>query len=260
MSVVAVAGCGLLGLAVGSFLNVVVHRVPLGLSVVRPGSSCPSCATVLRPWDNIPLLSWILLRGRCRACGMPISLRYPALEALTAAVFVVTALRFGLSWSLPAQLAFVAGLLALAAVDLERYLLPRAIVYPTLGIVATGLLVAAFAGHQWGRLGVAAFCAIGSFALFFIIQFVRPRWLGFGDVRLAALLGLALGWLGGWTLLVAFMAANLLGATVGIALMAAGRASRTTALPYGAFLTAGALFALVWGAPTIAWYSHTFRR
>jgi leader peptidase (prepilin peptidase)/N-methyltransferase len=204
----------------------------------------------------VPVVSWLVLRGRCRNCGAPISIRYPAVELLTGLLFALTAVRFGASWSLPGELAFVGGVIALAAVDLERYLLPRAILYPASALVAIGLLVAAAATGQWHRLLVAVLCAVGALALFYAIYFVRPRWLGFGDVRLAALLGFGLGWLGPWYLLIGFMAANLAGAAVGIALMIAGKATRTTALPYGVFLGAGAILALLVGATIISAYSH----
>jgi leader peptidase (prepilin peptidase)/N-methyltransferase len=245
-----------LGLAVGSFLNVVVFRVPEGLSVVRPASACPACGTAVRARDNIPVLSWVLLRGRCRGCQGQVSLRYPLIEALTAVLFALTALRFGTSWSLPAELCFVAGLVALGAVDLERYLLPRAILYPVGVLVVAGLAVAATTTHDWSRVAQAAFCGFGSFAVFFVIHFVRPAWLGFGDVRLAALLGLGLGWMGPGYLLIGFLAANIAGAVTGIGLMLAGRATRTTALPYGVFLGAGAILALLAGAPVVSWYTH----
>jgi len=252
--------CGILGLLIGSFLNVVIYRVPAGLSVVSPGSACPGCGVAVSPRDNVPVLSWLLLRGRCRACHRAISARYPLVESLTGVVFLLTALRFGASWSLPAELAFVAGALALAAVDLERYLLPKAILYPTLILVGVGLIVATVAMQRWGRLGVAVACGLGAFAVFFVIQFVRPAWMGFGDVRLAGLLGLGLGWLGPWYLFVGFLVANILGSTVGIGLMLSRRATRKTALPYGVFLTAGAVVALLLGAPIIHWYSHLMSR
>jgi leader peptidase (prepilin peptidase)/N-methyltransferase len=245
---------------IGSFLNVVIYRVPAGLSVVSPGSACPGCGVAVAPRDNIPVFSWLLLRGKCRACHRAISSRYPLVESLTGVVFLLTALRFGASWSLPAELAFVAGALALAAVDLERYLLPKAIVYPTLILVGVGLIVATVATHRWGRLGVAAACGVGAFAVFFLIQFVRPGWMGFGDVRLAGLLGLGLGWLGPWYLFVGFLVANILGSGVGVGLMLSQRATRKTALPYGVFLTAGSIVALLAGAPIIHWYSHLMSR
>jgi leader peptidase (prepilin peptidase)/N-methyltransferase len=177
------------------------------------------------------------------------------IEALTATLFALTAVRFGASWSLPAELLFVAGIIALAAVDLERYLLPRAILYPTLALVAAALGIAAVVTDHWGRLGVALACSAAIFALFFLLHFARPGWLGFGDVRLAALLGLALGWMGPWYLVLGLIAANLAGAAVGIALMMKGEASATTRLPYGLFLGAGCVSALLVGAPIINWYS-----
>lgn len=248
------------GLVIGSFLNVVVYRVPAGKSIVSPPSACPSCGTRITARDNVPVLSWLALRGKCRSCSARISARYPLIELLTGVAFALVGARFGASWSLPAELAFTAGLIALASVDLERYLLPRAILYPTAVIVVAGLVTAAGAQGQWRRLGIAFLCALGSFAVFFTINFIRPAWMGFGDVRLAALIGLALGWLGVGVVIVGFMAANLLGAFVGIGLMARGRASRKTALPYGVFLAAGSLFAVLAGAPVVHWYSSHFVR
>ncbi len=235
--------CGLVGLTIGSFLNVVVHRVPAGLSVVRPGSACPACGHQLAAWENIPLVSWVLLGRRCHGCHQPISWRYPALEALTAALFVAAGARFGMSSTLPATAAFFAGLVALAAIDVDRLLLPNAVVYPTGIVTAVALLVAAAAGGQWHRLAVAAGCALGAFVAFYALHAVNPRWLGFGDVRLSAVIGLALGWLGVGYLLLGLLAANVAGIGVMVALSAAGRADRGTKLPYGAFLAFGAVVA-----------------
>ncbi|MFE2327124.1 prepilin peptidase [Streptomyces sp. NPDC059385] len=254
MSPILVVIIGLLGLAVGSFLNVAVFRVPAGLSVVRPRSACPRCATPIAARDNIPVVSWLLLGRRCRACRVPIPARYPLLEALTAALFVAEALHFGRSPVLPAVLVFTAGLLALAACDAEHFLLPRKIVYPTLGLTAACLLAAAVATGQWDRLGVAAACGVGGFAVFFALYWVRPAWLGFGDVRLAGLLGTGLGWFGPWYLVFALLAGSAAGLVLGVALMAAGRATRQTRLPFGVFLAAGAIAAILVGAPVVHWY------
>lgn len=247
---------GLLGLAVGSFLNVAVSRVPAGRSVVRPRSACPRCATPIAARDNIPVLSWLLLGRRCRACRVPIPARYSLIEALTAILFIAEALRFGRSEVLPAQLVFTAGLLALAACDAEQFLLPRRLIYPTLGLTAACLLAAAAVTGQWHRLGVTAACGVGAFAVFFALHWVRPAWLGFGDVRLAGLLGTGLGWLGPWYLVFALLAGSVVGLLVGIALMAAGRATRHTRLPFGVFLTAGAIAAILVGAPVVHWYER----
>lgn len=248
----------LLGLAIGSFLNVVIYRVPEGRSVVSPASACPSCGTVLTARDNVPVVSWLVLRGRCRTCKAPISGRYPLIEALTAVLWVLLALRFGGSWTLPAEAVFVAGLIALAAVDLERYLLPRKIVYPTLALVTAGLVAAAAATGRWERLGIAGACGLGAFFFFLVVHVARPSWMGFGDVRLAALLGLALGWLGPLYVVLGVLLANLAGAVVGIGLIAAGRAGRRTAMPYGVFLAAGSVVALLAGAPLINAYTSGF--
>jgi leader peptidase (prepilin peptidase)/N-methyltransferase len=250
-----VVACAAMGLAIGSFLNVVIYRVPIEKSVVSPPSACPNCDTPVAPRDNIPVLSWLILRGRCRGCGAPISVRYPVIEGLTGLLFGLVGARFGASWSLPAELAFTAALVALAAVDLEHYLLPKKILYPASAIVLVALLLAAGVRSQWGRFGVASACAAASFAVFFAINFVRPAWMGFGDVRLSALIGLALGWLGAWTVVVGFMAANLVGAGLGLALMATGKASRRTALPYGVFLAVGSIFAVLAGSQVVHWYS-----
>ncbi|MFD7032532.1 prepilin peptidase [Streptomyces sp. NPDC059917] len=254
MPSICVAIIGLLGLAVGSFLNVAVSRVPAGRSVVRPRSACPACATPIAARDNIPVASWLLLGRRCRACRIPIPARYPLLEALTGLLFAAEALRFGRSETLPAALVFTAGLLALAACDAELFLLPLRLVYPTLGLTSACLVGAATATGQWHRLGVTAACAVGAFALFFALHRIRPAWLGFGDVRLAALLGTGLGWLGPAHLVFAVLAGSSAGLLVGIALIAAGRMTRRTRLPFGLFLAAGAIAALLVGAPVIDWY------
>src|SRR5437667_8300435 len=149
MTAVVAAVCGVLGLAMGSFLNVVIHRVPRKESVVRPRSHCPRCGSRLADRDNVPVLSWVLLRGRCRDCGEPISVRYPLVELATAGLFVAAALRFGLDWALPAYLVLFAALLAISVIDLEHYIIPNRIVYPTLPVSVPRLVLAAAAhGHR----------------------------------------------------------------------------------------------------------------
>jgi leader peptidase (prepilin peptidase)/N-methyltransferase len=249
MTAVLVAASTVFGLAIGSFLNVVVHRVPLGRSLSHPPSACPSCATPIRSCDNIPVVSWVVLRGRCRRCRTAIPVRYPLVEAATAGLFVAVSLRFGASWTTPAMDAFAAGLLALACIDLERYLLPKRVVYPTAVASAAFLLVGTVADGEWRRLGIAALCGLAAFGLFFALNWANPRWLGFGDVRLAAVIGLVLGWLGVPYLLVGLLAANLAGVVVAGVLLAAGRMRRDTPMPYGVFLAAGAVSAVIAGAP-----------
>ncbi len=239
--------CAVFGLAVGSFLNVVIYRVPRHESVVSPPSACPQCGTAIGARDNVPVISWVLLRGRCRHCGALISVQYPLVELATAALFAGLAGRFGYDWALPAYLALFAGLLALSWIDVELLLLPKAIIYPHLLIVAGLLLMASAATGLWHNLWVGAACAAGWFMVFFALNFISPRVLGFGDVRLAPVLGLGLGWLGVRYVVLGFFAANLMGAVIGIALIATKRMERQQRVPYGVFLALGVAVAVFWG-------------
>jgi leader peptidase (prepilin peptidase)/N-methyltransferase len=248
--------CSLLGLAVGSFLNVVIYRVPLGQSVVSPRSACRSCGTPIAERDNVPVVSWVLLRGRCRACDEPISIRYPLVELACAGLFAGTAARFGYDWALPAFLALFAGLLALSCIDIERMILPKKVVYPMSVLVAGLLLMAAALTGRWHNLLMGVICAVGWFVVFYLMFVISPPLLGFGDVRLAPVLGLALGWLGPRFVLLGFFAANLIGASVGIALIVTRRMTRQQQLPYGVFLALGCAVA-VFAGPEIL---HPFAR
>ncbi len=239
--------CALFGLVVGSFLNVVIYRVPRRESVVRPRSACPRCGVAIEARDNVPIFSWLFLRGRCRNCRSPISARYPLIEAATACLFAGVAARIGFSWSLPAFLALAAGLVALASTDFEHLILPKRIVYPVLIMVGVLLVFAAGITDNWHDLLIAALCAMAWFVVFFALNFASPRLLGFGDVRLAPVLGLALGWLGLRYVLLGFFSANLIGAIVAISLIATKRMSRSQQIPYGVFLALGTLFAVLAG-------------
>jgi leader peptidase (prepilin peptidase)/N-methyltransferase len=239
--------CTVLGLAVGSFLNVVIYRVPRHQSVVSPPSACPTCGTAIAARDNVPVLSWLLLGGRCRHCHSPISPQYPLVELATAALFAGLAARFGYDWALPAYLALFAGLLALSWIDVERLLLPKAIVYPLLVMVALLLLIPAGAYDAWHPYWVAWAFAGGWFVVFFLMNLASPRALGFGDVRLAPVLGLGLGWLGWRYVVLGFFAANLIGAVVGIALILTKRLERQSRIPYGVFLALGTAVAVFFG-------------
>ena len=249
MTALLVIAAALYGTAIGSFLNVVIYRVPAGKSIVRPPSACPSCGHQITARDNIPVVSWLLLRGKCRNCAAPISARYPLVELLTGAAWVAVALRFGWSWTLPAELVLVTGLIALAFIDYDHLKLPRVIVWP-LGIAVLALLVLA-AGVQgtWHRFLIALICAAVEFAVLFAINFASPRALGFGDVRLSPVLGLALGWVGWRYAFWGFLGANFLGAVVGVALIAAQRAGRRTPIPFGVFLALGAFAAMLYPGP-----------
>lgn len=247
MTALLLVASAVYGLVIGSFLNVVIFRVPVKQSITKPPSTCPGCGNRIEARDNIPVFSWLWLRGRCRHCSMHISARYPLVEVLTGALFVLVALRFGWSWTLPAELCFMAGLVALAFTDLDHMLLPRSIVYTTAAFVSAGLLVASAVHSQWHRLLVAVICAAVEFALLFTINLISPRSLGFGDVRFGPLLALGLGWIGWRYAFVGFLAANLVGAVVGLILIGLKRTERRTPIPFGVFLSLGAVLAIAFG-------------
>jgi leader peptidase (prepilin peptidase) / N-methyltransferase len=248
---------GLCGLLIGSFANVVIYRVPAGRSIVKPPSACPACGARVRSIDNVPVVSWLVLRGRCRACKAPISVRYPAVEALVGLIFAGIGWRFGISWTGVGEALLAGGLVALAFIDFDHMLLPRRVVYVTLTAVAVAFLAGAVTGGQWHRLAVAAICAVVPWALFFAINFIAPKALGFGDVRLALLIGFGLGWLGAAYAFLGFIVASILGSLVGLTLIALGKAGRRTAVPFGTFLATGAIVAALAGAPVVNWYLAT---
>jgi leader peptidase (prepilin peptidase)/N-methyltransferase len=246
--------CAVLGLSVGSFLNVVIHRLPAKESVVRPRSRCPQCGTELASRDNIPVVSWLLLRGKCRTCGAPISARYPLVEMLTAALFAAVGVRFADSWALPAYLLLVASLIAITFIDLEHYIIPNRIVYPTLFAGGALLVGAALLEGESDRITHAA---IGGFAAWFallVVHFIQPRGMGFGDVRLSAVLGMYLGWIDVELVLLGMLLGFLLGAVVGLALVATKVRGRKDAVPFGPFLATGAIIAILASDPIVRWY------
>jgi len=249
---------GVLGLAVGSFLNVVIHRVPRGESLIRPGSHCPHCGTAVRPWQNIPVLSWLLLGGRCAGCRASISARYPLVELAAAALFIAVTARFGLAPELPAYLYLAAVSLALALIDLDVRRLPNSIVLPSYGVGAALLLAAVSASGDW-RAAIRGLLAMALlFALYLAIAYGYRGGMDLGDVKLAGVLGLYLGWLGWSSVLVGAFAGFLLGGVVGVALLATRRAGRRSALPFGPFMLTGALVAVFLTDPIASWYIATF--
>jgi leader peptidase (prepilin peptidase) / N-methyltransferase len=195
----------------------------------------------------VPVVSWLWLRGRCRDCRAPISPRYPLVEAATAMLFCGAALRYGRDAALPALLAFLAGLLALALIDADTLRLPRKVVYPLLGIVAVLFAGASIWTKDYRPLWIGAVCAVVWFVVFYAINRIDERFLGFGDVRLALVLGLGLGYLSALSAVLGFFAANVVGAAIGLSLIASRRMQRDRPLPYGVFLAVGAAIAVYVG-------------
>ena len=233
-----------LGLLIGSFLNVVVHRVPRGESVVSPPSACPSCGNPIRNRHNVPVLGWLVLRGRCHDCGAPISARYPLVEAGTGVLFALAGWRFvDQPLLLPAYLAFAAVAVALALIDLDVRRLPNAIVLPAYPVLAVLLSLDLDGSSLLRAAGGAALL----FGFFFLVAFAVPGAMGFGDVKLAGLVGGMTAYLSWGTLLTAAFGAFLLGSLAGLLLMAVGRAGRRSAVPFGPFMLVAA-WAAVLGA------------
>ena len=245
MIVVVVVGC--FGLLVGSFLNVVIWRVPRGESVVRPRSRCPACDAPIRERDNVPLVSWLLLRGRCRSCGEPISVRYPLVELGTGVLFAMLAWKVGTHAALPAFLYLGAVGLALAVIDLDTHRLPNALTLPSYPIAAALLTLAALVDHRPGLLVRAVAGGAAFFALYALLWILYPGGMGLGDVKLAGVLGLYLGYLGWGAVAVGGFLGFGYGAVVGVALMAGRKAGRKSRIPFGPFMVAGALTAVFVG-------------
>ncbi|MEZ5119601.1 MAG: prepilin peptidase [Candidatus Nanopelagicales bacterium] len=251
-----VAALFVFGLIIGSFLNVVIWRVPRGESLNHPGSHCPRCGNSIRPWDNIPVVSWVILRGRCRDCHEAISVRYPLVELVTGAAFAVTGWLVGPSLLLLPMLWFVAACIALAMIDIDVRKLPNAIVLTSWLVVGGGMLLTAAVDGLWGDLGRAILAGGVMGACYLLLAVLFPAGMGMGDVKLAVLLGLALGWFGWQQVLVGFFGGFVLGAVWGLLLMAFRGAGRKTALAFGPFMIAGAAVALIWGDRLASWYSN----
>ena len=239
-----------LGALVGSFLNVVAYRVPRGESVVKPRSRCPGCETPISPRDNIPVLSWLALRGRCRRCGEQISVRYPATEAVTAVTFALVVLAEGVGEGLLLALPFTAMLIAVASVDLEHRIVPNKVLLPAaIWALAVGCLIDLDAMPE--RLAAAA----GAFTFLFVAALVYPGGMGMGDVKLAGVMGLYLGVAVVPALMVAFLAGTLVGAVV---MLRHGREARKQAVPFAPFLALGGLVGLLAGSELIDLYVDRF--
>jgi leader peptidase (prepilin peptidase)/N-methyltransferase len=255
MTVAVIVGCLLLGLAVGSFVNVVIWRVPRGESVVRPASHCPQCRSAIRVRDNVPVLSWLALGGRCARCRLPISPRYPLVELLTGALFVALGLRLGARPQLLAFLYLAAVAVALAAIDIEVQRLPDRLTLPSYLVGLVLLSVSAGLDGQPGALLRALIGMAALFAGYAILVLVYPSGMGLGDVKLAGVLGLYLGWLGWGSFAVGVFAAFLLGGLVGLAMLLGG-AGRKARLPFGPYMVTGAMIGILAGQPLWSAYLH----
>jgi leader peptidase (prepilin peptidase)/N-methyltransferase len=244
------------GLLIGSFLNVVIHRLPREESLVTPRSRCPACQTPIRPWDNIPVVSFLLLRGRCRDCGQPISWRYPLVEGLTGLLFALTVARFGMTFLSLSLLFLVSALVVVAFVDLDHQVIPNAITLPgiPLGLLA-GLAVGgpSILDRLLGALTGAGF-------LYLVLLYGSALYgrdaMGEGDLNLIALVGAFLGWRG---VVVTILFGCVAGSFVGLAMIGLGRLGRREHMPFGPFLATGALVALFVGDQLISWYVTLIR-
>lgn len=260
MTALAVGLLALLGVAIGSFLNVVIWRVPRGVSIVSPASSCPSCGAAIAGIDNIPVVSWVALGARCRSCKTSISARYPLVELVTGGLFALVAL-----WRVPevfsasavdavngaleltALLVLAACSVALTAIDLDLHRLPNSIVL----FLAVSMLIllgaAALIAGDPDALLRALIAGVSAFAVLFIVAFVKPDGMGFGDVKLAGALGIVLGYVGWGSVVVGFFSAFLLGGLVGVVLLLLRKVARGGGIPFGPWLIAGAWIGIVAG-------------
>ncbi len=241
---------GVMGAVLGSFLNVVAYRLPRRESLLTPGSRCTACGAPVRPYDNVPVLSWLVLRGHCRNCGVSISARYPAIELLTAMAFAAVVLARGLDARLAVELPFAALLVAVAAIDLEHRIVPNRILAP-----AAIWAVAALALVAPGALVEHLLAGGSAFAVLLLVALAYPGGIGMGDVKLAGVMGLFLGVSVAPALLGAFLAGSL----VGLAMMARhGAAARKRALPFAPFLALGGLVGLLVGPELVDLYVQRF--
>ena len=242
---------GVLGAIIGSFLNVVAYRLPRGESLVTPGSRCPSCETPIKPYDNIPVLGWLLLRGRCRNCGEKISARYPVVELVTGLLCAAVVLRYGADEDVWLPLAFVILLVPVTLIDLDHRIIPNKLMI--VGAVVSVALVLITASEDVAEYAIAGAAA---FMFFFLAALAYPAGMGMGDVKLAGVMGLFLGREVAPALLIGLLA----GTVVGVVIIARRGAAegRKTAVPFGPFLALGGIAAVFVGEEIADWYVDTF--
>ena len=244
------------GVVCGSFLNVCIHRLPKDESIVFPGSRCPACQAPIRPWDNIPLVSYAILRGRCRGCQHPISWRYPLVEGLTGILFALTVTQYGVSLQAAFLAAFLGGLVVVSFIDLDHQIIPNVITLPGIPLGLLGGLVAGEPPILDRLIGALA----GAGFLYLVLLYGGALYgqdaMGEGDLNLIAMVGAFLGWR---AVVVTILLACLIGSVVGLGLIGFRRLGRRQHIPFGPFLSLGAVIALFWGQPLIAWYLGLLR-
>jgi len=264
---------GLFGLVIGSFLNVVIYRVPAGVPLTRP-SQCTSCGEPVRPWQNVPVASWLALRARCAHCRARISARYPMIELATGLAFAgvtwwcLETLRLASLTQSPGSVELGAGFwpvlaaylylaaisIALTVIDIDTRRLPNSIVLPSYLVLAVLFTLTGLLGAPWDAVLRAAVGGAGLFAFYYLLRVVKPGGMGGGDVKLAGVLGAALGWIGWGALVVGAFAAFLVGGVVGLTLLATRRATRTSAIPFGPYMVIGAWIGVFSGEAIARWY------
>ncbi len=265
MRVVAAVGIFLIGLAFGSFANVLIYRLPRGVSFVAPRSFCPACGHLIRPFDNIPLISYAVLRGKCRYCGAGISIRYPVVEVLCGLLWLGVFWHPGLpwtpamqSWTFPAELwpglFCVTVLLTVSGIDLDEQIIPNRIILPSIAIGLVALGVVSIVRSDYHIILHAVYGMLIGGGFLGIIAFLAPRGMGMGDAKLGAFIGIFLGFYVLAGLLIAF----LLGSIISIILLATKRKGRRDRIPFGPFLAMGGILALFWGEPLYRLYRAVF--
>ncbi len=239
----------ILGSVIGSFLNVCIYRLPRKESIISPPSHCPSCNESIAWYDNIPIFGWLMLRGKCRKCGNPISPEYPIVEFVTGLLFLFTYLRYGLSPYLPMFLLLFSAFLVIALIDFKHQIIPDMITLPG---IAVGIAASFALNHITPKASIIGLLVGGG--LFFLIALLSRGGMGGGDIKLMAMIGTFVGWPG---VAVTTMIGSTLGAIIGIALMIMGKKGRKSQIPFGPFLVIGAAIYILWGGHIIRWYLYS---
>jgi leader peptidase (prepilin peptidase)/N-methyltransferase len=255
--VLGAAACALVGVYVGTYVNLLVDLVPQKRRVTPLRAACRACVDATDRPRRLPRVPWLLRGRRCPSCSEPVSSRYPLVEVASAGLFAAAALRFGADAALPAYLVFFASLLAISVIDFEHKIIPNRIVYPTILVCLPLLALAALVDGDVDRLGRAVLGGAVAWVLLLLVHLVSPAGMGFGDVRLAFVLGLMLGWLSFSHVVAGLFLGFVLGAVVGLGLVVVAGRSRKDAVPFGPFLAGGAALAVLVGRPLIDWWLGT---